>query len=107
MARKYFFGWNNLKWLVKEIRNIYSDTDKSIFSKKRFESSVAFFVGQWGMVYFIIHRIGVMTTSEIISWSAVEFVMAGYTVSQIQKEKKKEDNAKEKEDENTQQDIGR
>lgn len=87
--KKYFFGWSNIKWLVREVRNIYSDKP-SIFSKKRVESSMGFLVGQWGMIYFLLERVEGMTTSEIISWSAVEFVMAGYTVTQIQKEKKKE-----------------
>ncbi len=87
MKKKYFFGWTNFKWLVNQVRNLYSDKS-SYFSKKRVESSIAFLVGQWGMIYFLINNVDSMGTNEIISWSAIEFVMAGYTVAQIQKEKK-------------------
>ncbi len=89
MKRKYFFGWENLKWLVVEVRNVYSN-QPTFFSKKRIESSLAFMSGLWGMIYFLVKKVEVMTTTDLVLWSAVLFGMAGYTVSQIQKEKKPE-----------------
>ena len=86
MKKKYFFSWTNLKWVIKELVNLYSDKP-SYFSKKRIESSLAFLTGLWGMIYFFIINVDVITTSEVVLWSAVLFGMAGYTVKQIQSEK--------------------
>ena len=82
-----FFGWTNVKWLIKELVNLYSNSS-SFFSKKRIESGVAFIIGQWGMVYFLIKNIDKLSTSDITLWAGLEFAIAGYIVSQIQKEKK-------------------
>ena len=87
MKKKWFFGWTNVKWLVKELINLYSNSS-SYFSKKRIESGIAFLVGQWGMIYFLTKNIDKLTTSDITLWAGLEFAIAGYIVSQIQKEKK-------------------
>jgi hypothetical protein len=87
MKKKYFFGWTNIKWVIKEIVNLYSGTS-SYFSKKRIESGISFVIGQWGMVYFMIQNIDKLTASDIVLWAGVEFAISGYIVSQIQKEKK-------------------
>jgi len=87
MKKKWFFGWTNVKWLFKELINLYSNSS-SYFSKKRIESGIAFLVGQWGMIYFLTKNIDKLTTSDITLWAGLEFAIAGYIVSQIQKEKK-------------------
>lgn len=91
MKKKWFSGWTNIKWLIKELINLYSNTS-TYFSKKRIESGIAFLVGQWGMIYFLVINIDKLTTSDIALWAGVEFAIAGYIVNQIQKEKKVEDN---------------
>jgi hypothetical protein len=90
MKKKLFFGWTNIKWLIKELINLYSNVN-SYFSKKRIESGIAFFIGQFGMVYFLLINIDKLTTSDIALWAGIEFAIAGYIVNQIQKEKKSED----------------
>lgn len=87
MKKKWFLGWTNIKWLTKELINLYSNKD-SYFSKKRIESGIAFIVGQWGMIYFLIKNIDKLSSSDITLWAGLEFAIAGYIVSQIQKEKK-------------------
>lgn len=87
MRKKWFFGWTNVKWLIKELINLYTTKD-SFFSKKRIESGIAFIIGQWGMIYFLTKNIDKLTTSDITLWAGLEFAIAGYIVSQIQKEKK-------------------
>ena len=77
----------NMKSLIKELINLYSNAS-SYFSKKRIESGIAFLVGQWGMIYFLTKNIDKLTTSDITLWAGLEFAIAGYIVSQIQKEKK-------------------
>ena len=87
---KTFFGWENIKWAIKELMNVYS-TNKSFFSKKRLESGMAFLIGQFGMVYFMLQNHATMTASDLAIWAGIEFAISGYMVTQIQKEKKKDD----------------
>jgi hypothetical protein len=94
MKKKYFLGWTNLKWIIKELIKLYSD-EKSFFSKKRVESGIAVIVGQWGMIYFLLINIDKLTASDIALWASVEFAIAGYIVNQIQKEKKLEEPTQE------------
>jgi len=89
MSKKLFFGWTNIKWFFTEIVNIYS-SKSSFFSKKRIESGIAFGISQWGMIEFMVKKINVMTASDLFIWAGIEFAVAGYMVSQIQKEKKTE-----------------
>ena len=86
MNKKYFFGWSNIKWFIKQL--IYLGSSKpSFFSKKRIESGIAFLVAQFGMIYFLTKNIDKMDTSDICFWAATEFAVAGYIISHIQKEK--------------------
>ena len=87
MKTKYFFGWDNIKWGIKELINIYS-SKTSYFSKKRIESGIAFLIAQWGMVYFLYQHHDKLTMGEFLLWAAAEFAVSGYMINQIQKEKK-------------------
>jgi hypothetical protein len=88
MNKKWFLWWTNIKWLITELGNMYSGKE-SYFSKKRIESGIAFVIGQWGMIYFLLQNIEKMTASDIALWAGVEFAIGGYMISQIQKEKGK------------------
>lgn len=83
---KLLFGYTNLKWVFKELVKLYSN-EVSYFSKKRVESGVAFFIAEWGAIYFLIHKIELMTATDFGIWIGFQFVIVGYTVNQIQKEK--------------------
>jgi hypothetical protein len=87
MKKKYFLGWTNLKWIIKEIIKLYSD-EKSFFSKKRVESGIAVIVGQWGMIYFLLININKLTASDIALWASVEFAVSGYLIHKIEQSKK-------------------
>ena len=76
-----------IRWFITEIMKMYS-SQKSFFSKKRVESGVAFLIAQSGMVYFLVKKIETMDVYELSMWAGIEFLIAGYTVTQIQKEKK-------------------
>lgn len=82
-----FFGWNKFKWLIRELVKIYSP-EPSYFSKKRFESSIAFVIAQWGMVLYLLNNYTSLSMSDFLLWASAEFVIAGYYVTQIQREKK-------------------
>ena len=78
---------NKIKWFYTEIMNMYSAHD-SYFSKKRVESGIAFLIAQFGMIFFLVKKIDTMDVYELSIWAGMEFLIAGYTVNQIQKEKK-------------------
>ena len=84
-----WFKTTKLYWLIAEIVKMYSN-EKSFFSKKRVESFVAFAIAQSGMIWFLVEHIHTMTISDLLLWAGTEFLIAGYTVNQIQKEKKEE-----------------
>jgi hypothetical protein len=78
---------SKIRWFVGEIMKMYS-SEKSFFSKKRVESGIAFLIAQLGMVFFLVKKIDAMDVYELSIWAGMEFLIAGYTVTQIQKEKK-------------------
>lgn len=78
--------YNNIKWFFTEIMKIYS-SEGSYFSKKRIESGIGFAIAEWGMVYFLLMKIDSMNTSDFAIWASIQFVVAGYIVTQIQKQK--------------------
>ena len=86
-TNKLFFGWTNIKWGITELIKIFTNAP-SYFSKKRIESSVAFVVAQGGLIYYLIEKISTMSMTDMGIWASIELAIAGWTVSQIQKEKK-------------------
>ena len=80
-------SWNNIVWFFKELMNLYSDKP-SHFSKKRIESGIAFLIAQTGMIWYLVTHISTMDVYEFLMWAGAEFLIAGYTISQIQREKK-------------------
>ena len=92
MEKKSNTVFAKLKWFFTELMKMYSSED-SYFSKKRVESGIAFAISQWGMVWFLIKKIDVLTASDMLIWAGIEFAVAGYMINQIQKEKKTEDSA--------------
>ncbi len=76
-----------IKWFFQEIMKMYS-AEESYFSKKRVESGIAFLIAQFGMIFFLVKKLDTMDVYELSIWAGMEFLIAGYTVTQIQKEKK-------------------
>ena len=87
--KKWFFGWSNIKWGIKELLKIYS-SHASYFSKKRIESGMAFIIAQWGMIFFLLEKHSTLTMGEFLLWAAAEFAVSGYIINKIQKEKNPE-----------------
>ena len=77
----------NLKWFGKEIMTMYS-SKPSFFSKKRIESGIAFIIAKIGMLTYFFEHHTTMDMSSMLMWASTEFAIAGWTISQIQKEKK-------------------
>jgi len=83
-----FFGWNNIKWVVKELIKMYSNKE-SFFSYKRFQTGIAFLTYQIGSRYALYNFVD--TIGDFLMWASAELLICGYTLNAIQKEKK-EDN---------------
>lgn len=93
---KTFIGWTNIKWLIKQLIAMYS-SKPSYFSKKRFESSIAFLCAIFLIVGHAIYNRATITNSEIIADAVVLFGIAGYTVKMIENSKKETKPAPENE----------
>jgi len=89
--KKFFFGWENIKWGIKEMVNIYS-SNPSFFSKKRIESGVAFLIAEFGMLFFLLQKYQGLSMGEFLLWAGAEFAVSGYIINKIQKEKESESN---------------
>ena len=50
MKKKWFFGWFNVKFLIKELVKLYSN-EPSYFSKKKFNTEINFIVEHWVIFY--------------------------------------------------------
>jgi len=79
-----FFGWNNFKFIFKELVKMLSDKP-SIFSYKRFQTTVAFFIFIQGAVFVLINYVD--TVEKFIIWATPILLVCGYTLVQTQKEK--------------------
>jgi hypothetical protein len=79
--------WKNMVWFFTELMNLYS-AKPSYFSKKRIESGIAFVIAQVGMVLYLNAKLSTMDIYDFVMWASIEFLIAGYTINQIQKEKK-------------------
>lgn len=77
----------NLKWFGKEMMMMYS-SKHSFFSKKRIESGISFIIAQIGMLTYFFEHHTTMDMGSMLIWASAEFTIAGWTISQIQKEKK-------------------
>ena len=67
--------FSKIYWLIKEVIKVFSN-EKSYFSKKRIESAIAFVVGQYGMIYFLLKHIITMSTTDIAMCAGIEFFIA-------------------------------
>jgi hypothetical protein len=90
-----FFGWNNIKFIIKELIKIGS-SKQSFFSKKRIEAGIAFFVLQWGMIESMNYMLEKENTpmSEFAMWAAIEAFICGYALNKIEEAKNKSDERK-------------
>jgi hypothetical protein len=84
IKKKSFF--ENVKWFFTEIMKIYSN-EGSYFSKKRVESGIGFVIAEWGMIFFLLSKYENMVMGDFAIWASIQFLVAGYMINHIQKEK--------------------
>ncbi len=81
----FIISWKRMTWAIKEFVKMYSANTASWFSKKRFEGGSSYMILQCGMVFWLTKC---STVEDFSAWAIIEAGFSGYTVSQIQKEKK-------------------
>lgn len=86
MAMFFLIGRKRVKWLIWELIKLYSSTN-SFFSKKRIESGIAFIIAESGAIFWLLKKYDDMTTSDFIMWLSPQLFVAGWMISQIQREK--------------------
>ena len=86
--KKYFFGWENIKWVILQIGLTLSNQE-SFFSSKRIERVILFntAVVSW-MIWFYYH-FRTITYTEMMATTGMLFIYAGYTMNMTEKEKLK------------------
>jgi hypothetical protein len=84
---KKFFGWENIKWGIKELIKMYSN-EPSFFSYKRFQTGVCFFIFTQGAMYTLHSYVN--SVESFLIWCTPLLLVCGYTLNQIQKEKANE-----------------
>ena len=80
-----FFGWKNIKWVITELVRMYSNKP-SFFAYKRFQVGVAFITYQIGSRYALYNY--VENIQDFAIWAAIELAICGFTLKEIQKEKR-------------------
>lgn len=78
-----------IKWFFSELLKMWSD-QPSFFSKKRIESSMIFMAVLVTYLVYCYENFNVMTATDFTIISGAMMVYGGYTVSQIQREKRDE-----------------
>lgn len=90
--RKYavngFFGWESIKWHLREIAATFSNKP-SYYSAKRIERALLFLVAlALHALYIYTHR-STLTPEQVLLLTGPLFVFAGYSMAQTQIEKKR------------------
>jgi hypothetical protein len=85
---------SKIKWFIGELIAIYSGKG-SYFSKKRIESSIAFIIAEAGIVTYFINNYKIMSVSDLVLWASVNFLIAGYMIHNIEKNKNLNNGKKE------------
>lgn len=84
-SKRYFFGWENIKWFIREIRETFSNRP-SYFSRKRIESFFLFITACTGLNYWYYTHIEKIDYTMAIAIFVAQIGYAGYQVTQIRKD---------------------
>lgn len=80
-----FFGWENFKWLIREIQATFSNKP-SYFARKRIESFILFLNSIVILDAWTYKNINTISWEGIIAIFGAQMIYAGYQVQQIRKD---------------------
>lgn len=87
--KKYFFGWQNIKWFILEWLKTYSN-QPSFFASKRIERSFLFGAALIMTIVYFAYHVKLMASGDLMLITGGLFVYAGYNTVQMRKDKKVE-----------------
>lgn len=96
--KKYFFGWENIKWVIREFAKTWSE-EASYFSSKKIERSLLFCSGLYMLLRWYDTHIHDLEYAEAIAVVVTTFGYAGFTMIQTERSKIKKKKLKIEEDE--------
>ncbi len=87
--KQMFWGWTNIKWFLREINKMGSETEKSFYSYKRFQtfSSYRVFLFGWVLVLGALIKRGA-DVYEFLAWASPLLLVAGHTLILTERAKK-------------------
>lgn len=81
---------SRIKWHLKELNKTLSNQE-SFYSSKRLERMLLFINAMILLDLFVIKQYHKLTTSEIVAFFTAQMLYAGFTTTQIFKDKPKDD----------------
>lgn len=85
LIRYGFFGWENCKWFVAQIRDTFSNSP-SYFSRKRIESFILYINAMILLDAWYIYHFKEVDYVTALAVFGAQMVYAGYQVAQIRKD---------------------
>lgn len=82
---KGFFGWENSKWFIRQIRDTFSNKP-SYFSRKRIESFFIFINATILLDIWLYKNIDDLNWEGMVAIYGAQMIYAGYQVTQIRKD---------------------
>ena len=95
--KRYFFGWNNIKYVVTEFGKTWTE-EGSIFSSKKIERSMLFCSGLYMMLRWYSTHVEKLEYEQIIAITGTMFGYAGFTMIQTERSKIKKKKLEQNED---------
>jgi hypothetical protein len=86
--KKYFFGWTNIKWVIKELILTFSN-QPSFFSSKRIERAILFSAALTSYMIWFFYHYKLLSPTDMVIVTGPIFFYAGYSMNTTQKEKNK------------------
>lgn len=84
--KKYFFGWENIKWFFIELIKTFSN-QPSFFASKRIERSFLFTTALVLTIIYFSYHVKTMQSTDMLLIVGMLFAYAGYTTNIMRKEK--------------------
>ena len=86
---KYFFGWNNIKKVIKDFYGTFSSTKSFLSSKRieRFAFVTSALIIILGTFIYLMYK-STLTATDAIMLAGVLLTAGGYTLAQTEKAKK-------------------
>ena len=84
--KKYFFGWTNIKHVIRQLYFTFTDKPSEL-SSKRIERALFVITGITAWCVWFSWHYKILIVAEMILATGTLFTYAGYTLNKTEKEK--------------------